>query len=147
MKFVSDISLSHSVTQSLNHSITFRHITIIAEICFGHFSYSVTYENPKVVTDSDKSETQTKGIKWALLHGIVEGDPTTPPAELHTRAIQRSIPHAPTTQAHTDIQLSASILDVYVCISVCVCLYVYVCVCVCVHLCKLSVRTSFVCIH
>ena len=50
-----------------------------------------------------QKESHIRDRKRALLDGIVEGDPTTPTSELHTpRAIQRSIPHAPTVQAHTD---------------------------------------------
>ena len=54
-----------------------------------------------------QNERDIRHRKGALLDGIVERDPTTPPAELHTpRAIQRPTSHAPTTQAtthrHTD---------------------------------------------
>ena len=82
-----------------------------------------------------KQSQNKRHLKGALLDVIVEGDPTTPPAELHTlRAIQRSISHAPTTEAHTHWHLSASILDecVLLCIYegvLCVCMGVY-----CVHI-------------
>ena len=54
----------------------------------GHFLHSS--ESPKSETLTNLKGCQNRRhLKGALLDGIVEGDPTTPPAELHTpKAIQ-----------------------------------------------------------
>ena len=102
---------SENITYFAGIQVVFRTLAF-SHVSDFHFRNTLSYfftqqcqkcESPKIETLTSLKQCQNKRhLKGALLDGIVEGDPTTPPAELHTpRAIQWSISHTPTTEAHT----------------------------------------------
>ena len=90
---------SENITYFVGRQVVFLTLAVLKcpTVCFGLSFQKHTVGHFLHSSESPKSETLTnlKGcqnrrhLKGALLDGIVEGDPTTPPAELHTpKAIQ-----------------------------------------------------------
>jgi len=90
---------SENITYFVGRQVVFLTLAVLKcpTVCFGLSVQNHTVGHFLHSSESPKSETliNLKGcqnrrhLKGALLDGIVEGDPTTPPSELHTpKAIQ-----------------------------------------------------------